>query len=157
MAIAANSSQQPWIKHSAGDKSCYTLIHTLPQTLRECICKSTECDATSKVGTKAAALKANLHFWAVFEQIKRPNFLAPKEAERYHSSVLYSKENCNTFDDLQCILYTKMNKTLWSLPSTDMPHGQALRSHYIVLICSNLISAQESCEILLEFSRFNNK
>ena len=157
MSIADNISQEPWIKHSTGDKSCYTLIHTLPQTLRECICKSTECDATSKVGTKAAALKANLHLPAVLEQIRRPNFLVPKEAERYHSSVLYSKENCNTFDDLRYILYTKMNKTLWSLPSTDMPHGQALRSHYIVLICSNLISAQESCEILLEFSRFNNK
>ena len=112
LAIAANSSQEPWIKHSTGDKSCYTLIHTLPQTLRECICKSTECDATSKVGTKAAALKANLHLPAVLEQVRRPNFLAPKEAERYHSSALYSKENCNTFDDLQYILYTKMNKTL---------------------------------------------
>ena len=51
-------------------------------------------------------------------------------------------KNCDTFDDLRYILYTKKNKTLRSLPPTsNMSHGHVLRSHYVVLNCSNLISA----------------
>ena len=70
------------------------------------------CDATSKVGTKTAALKANYHLLASFGQDRRPTFLALKQVEKYLSSVLYPKENCDTFNDLRCILYTKKNETL---------------------------------------------
>ena len=49
-------------------------------------------------------------------------------------------KNCNKFDDLQYILYTKKNKTLRSLPPTsNMSRGDDLRSYYVNLNCSNLI------------------
>ena len=42
-------------------------------------------DATSKVGTKVAAVKCNFHLLASFWQNKRPNFLALKQAEWTYS------------------------------------------------------------------------
>ena len=55
------------------------------------------------------------------------------------------KENCNTFDDLRYILYTKKNKMVISLqPTSNMSHGDILRSHYVVLICSSLILAPDT-------------
>ena len=61
--IAADSC---WINYSTGDKFCYIPIHTLAQKSCEDICNTilniyllTEYDATSKFGTKTAAVKAN--------------------------------------------------------------------------------------------------
>ena len=60
--------------------------------------------------------------------------------------------NCNTFDGLLCILYTKKNKTLRSLPPTsNISHGDDLRSYHVVLNCSNLISAPDTKLDLEEF------
>ena len=54
-------------------------------------------------------------------------------------------KNCDTFNDLRYILYTKKNKTLRSLPPTsNLSHGHTLRSHYVVFICSNLIPAPDT-------------
>ena len=54
-------------------------------------------------------------------------------------------KNCDTFNHLRYILYTKKKKTLWFLPPTsNMSQGHILRSHYVVLICSNLISAPDT-------------
>ena len=54
------------------------------------------------------------------------------------------RKNCGTFDDLRYILYPllqKEEKTLSSLPSTSsMLYGHILRCHYVVSICSNLMS-----------------
>ena len=60
--------------------------------------------------------------------------------------------NCNTFDGLLCILYTKKNKTLRSLPPTsNISHGDDLRSYHVVLNCSNLILAPDTKLDLVEF------
>ena len=54
-------------------------------------------------------------------------------------------KNCDTFDDLWYIIYTKKNKTLRFLPPTsNMSHGDVLRSHYVALNCSNLILAPDA-------------
>ena len=57
-----------WVKYSTGDKSRYISIGTLGQKLGEAVCSTilnihvlTGCDSTSKIETKAAALKANYH------------------------------------------------------------------------------------------------
>ena len=56
-------------------------------------------------------------------------------------TLSYCFKNWDTFDDLRYILYTKKKKTLRSLPPTsNMSYGHVLRSHYVVLNCSNLIS-----------------
>ena len=60
--------------------------------------------------------------------------------------------NCSTFGDFRCILYTKKNKTLRSLPPTsNISHGDELRSYYVVLNCSNLISVPDTNLNLVEF------
>ena len=57
----------------------------------------------------------------------------------WHNLIKYLK-NCDTSHDLQNILYTKKNKTLWYLPSTfNTSHGHVRGSQYVVLIYSNLI------------------
>lgn len=62
----------------------------------------------------------------------------------WHNLIKYLK-NCDTSHDLQNILYTKKNKTLWYLPSTfNTSHGHVRGSQYVVLIYSNLISAQDT-------------
>ena len=104
----------------------------------------TGCDATSKTGKKAAALKANYHLLASLGQNRRPISLALKQTEKYLWSAPYSKKNCHAFDDLRYVLYTKKNKTVWFLPPTsNMSHGHNLGWLYFDLICSNLISVPE--------------
>ena len=45
------------------------------------------------------------------------------------------------------------NKTSWSLsPTSSMSRGHILRSHYVILICSSLISAPDSNWNPVEFS-----
>ena len=72
--------------------SHYIPIHTLAQKLCKEICNTilkinvlTGYGETSKVGTKAAALEAKCHLLASFEQNRRPNFLALKQAEWTYS------------------------------------------------------------------------
>ena len=79
--IAADSCWKLWINCSTSDKFCYILIHTLAQKSCEDICNTilsihvlTIYDATSKAGTKAAAIKANYHSLASFGINRRPNF-----------------------------------------------------------------------------------
>ena len=61
-------------------------------------------------------------------------------------------KNCDTFDVFRYILYTKKNETSRSLPPTsNMSHGHILRSHYVVLICLNLISVPDINLNLVQF------
>ena len=66
--------------YGTGDKSLYIPIYTLAENLCEDIsntilkiCVLTRCNATSKAGTKADALKANYRLLASLGQ-KRPIF-----------------------------------------------------------------------------------
>ena len=54
-------------------------------------------------------------------------------------------KTCDTFDDLRHIFYTNKNKTLLSLSTTPkISQGHILRSHYIVLISTNLIQVPDT-------------
>ena len=114
--------------------------------------------ATSQVGTNAAVLNVYYYLIASFKQNRSTNLLVLKQPEKHLCSVLYPKEIGDTFDDLRYILYTKRNKTLLSLPpTTNIPHGHILRSHYVILTCSNLATRHkfESCGNWLEFNRLS--
>ena len=59
------SFKELWIKYGPGDSTRYIPIHKLADIMRSNICKFVlkahvlfGCDVTSKVGTKAAALKS---------------------------------------------------------------------------------------------------
>ena len=92
-----------------------------------------------KLEQKQLFSKLTTIYYPVLSKIEAKIFLALKQPEKHLCSVLYPKEIGDTFDDLQYILYTKRNKTLLSLPpTTNISHGHILRSHYVILICSNL-------------------
>ena len=87
-----NNIQKPITAKSPGLSAAqlmsrYIAIHNLAQKLCEDICITTlkinifaGHDATSKVEKKAAPLKATYHLLASFGQIRRPNFLALRQA-----------------------------------------------------------------------------
>ena len=138
---ALDEVQRRWFKprcipiHILAKKSCEDICNKILK-----IHVLTGSDATSNAGTKAYC-----PLWASFGQNRRPSFLALKQAEKYLCSVLYPKENWYTFNYSRHIFYTKKNKTLWSLPPTsNISHGHFLRSHCVVFIYSNLISAPDS-------------
>ena len=90
---ANNNIQKPITAKSPGSSAAqpmprHTAIHNPAQKLCEDICITilkinvpAGHDATTKVEKKAAALKATYHLLASFGQIRRPNFLALKQAE----------------------------------------------------------------------------
>ena len=92
-ATTANNIQKPITAKSPGSSAAqpmsrHTAIHNPAQKLCEDICITilkinvpAGHDATTKVEKKAAALKATYHLLASFGQIRRPNFLALKQAE----------------------------------------------------------------------------
>ena len=105
----------------------------------------TGCDVTSKLGTKANALNANLQLLLDFGKSVHPDSSSFLQAERYLCYVLYPNAHCNYFDALRYYLYTKKNKTITQLPPTShMLHGHLLRSHYFVWIHSNLLETDEN-------------
>ena len=91
-ATTANNIQKPITAKSPGSSAAqlmsrYIAIHNLAQKLCEDICITilkinvpAGHDATTKVEKKAAALKATYHLLASFGQIRRPNFLALRQA-----------------------------------------------------------------------------
>ena len=130
------------------------MLHSIPQFSTKIVwwflshnfknpCTLTWFDATSKAGTKAAALKANYHLLASLGQNRRPIFNTLTNW-KIPLCCSYSKENCNAFDYLRYIFYTKKNKTAWSLPPTsNISHGYIFRSFYVDLICWNVILKPE--------------
>ena len=101
----------------------------------------TDCDVTSKIGTKQAALKCHVCQLVNFGSTDLPDPSILRLAEGYLCSVLSPKDNCKTFDDLRYILYTKKKTPISSLlPTSRMLHGHLLRCHYIVRTCQNLLS-----------------
>ena len=81
LAIANNSSYELWIKYITGDSSLAKQAQKWCEDICNTILKIhalTGYDATSKAGTKAAALKANCRVRVSFRQNKRPSFLVLK-------------------------------------------------------------------------------
>ena len=77
LAIANNSSYELWIKYITGDSSLAKQAQKWCEDICNTILKIhalTGYDATSKAGTKAAALKANYHLLASSGQTRRPIF-----------------------------------------------------------------------------------
>ena len=87
--------QQLWIKFGTGDNSRYIPIHTLADKLGENNCQMvlkvhglTGCDVTSKLGTKAAGMKADIRQlvnFGVSELVDPSSFV---QAEKYMRSSL---------------------------------------------------------------------
>ena len=99
---------------------------------------------------KQVALKCQFSQLVDFGSTDLPDPSTFRLAEGYLCSVLSPKNNCETFDDLRCILYTKKNTPISSLPPISrMLHRHLLRCHYIVRTCRNLLS-DSAINLLLE-------
>jgi len=135
-----------WNLFGAGDKTRYIPIHSLVQKLG---CFKIEvlltvhtlsgCDVTSKVGTKAAAMKQIDWSPLEFGKTKDANLDILQQAERYLVKLLDSTSKCTTFDELRYHLYINKGKTIAQLPPTSTSlMGHLLRSHYWVYMHRNL-------------------
>ena len=76
----------------------------------------------------------------MFKMLSDMSFFFSSEIMPSWDTIIKYFKNCDTFDNLWYILYIKKNKTLWCLPSSsNISHGHIHRSHYVILIYSNLI------------------
>ena len=95
----------------------------------------TGCDLTSKVGTKAAALKA---FPERFLKDFGEGDLT--DAERYLVTVVKYNTKCETFDELRYNQYITKNATLTDLAPTSRSIRGHIMRYYLVRLYLNPIS-----------------
>ena len=102
------TSDQLWILFGSGEKSRYIPVHKLTQALGEKNTKSllqahslSGCDVTSKLGTKAAAIKHITEELSEFGTYDTPpSYNSFRQAEKYLTKLLNVNADCETFDDL---------------------------------------------------------
>jgi hypothetical protein len=100
----------------------------------------TGCDVTSKVGSKAAALKAEPEIYLKDFGEEPITQTVLQQAEKYLVKVTKPNASIDTFDDLRYMMYTSKNKTLSDLPPTSSTiEGHLLRSHYFISVCLGLL------------------
>jgi len=104
----------------------------------------TGSDVTFKVGTKAAALKAQPERY--LQDFGENTFATDLfQAEKYLVNVFEAKSTCATFDELRYNIYTSKNKTLTELPPTSSTiRGHLLHCHYFVRVCVTLLDLETS-------------
>ena len=145
--------KQLWIRFGSQDKKRDIPIHSIAEKFGDEKCLAllkahilTGCDVTSRIGTKAAAVKARpeLYLQHFGEEPLRETAL--QQAEKYLVKVIDFKSNCETFDELRYKVYTLKGKTLNLLPPTSTALSAHLqRCHYFVNMCLSL----------LQFNTFN--
>ena len=143
--------EELWIQFGTGDKTRHIPVHTLAKRLGanklRMILKAhilTGSDVTFKVGTKAAALKAQPERY--LQDFGENTFVTDLvQAEKYLVNVVQAKSTCATFDELRYNIYTSKNKTLTELPPTSSTiRGHLLRCHYFVRVCVTLLDLETS-------------
>ena len=126
-----------WIRAGVGNTTRYIPLHSLADRLGTQICKVlialhhlTGCDSTSKVGTKAAGLKANPgHYLCDFG--KDPNDIDFGLVEEFLVNVYKSSRHSQSMDELRYHLYHHSKKTILDLPPTSRSiKGHILRAFY---------------------------
>ena len=110
--------EELWVTFGKGENYRVIPIHFLFAKLGQQMCeillmvhKLIDCDVTSRIGTKQAALKYHVSHLVEFGSTDLPDPSTFRLAEGYLCSVLCPKDNCKTFDDLRYILYTKKENT----------------------------------------------
>ena len=119
--------KEMWPQYGTGTNQCLISIHILcakiGDNIRISLLKAhiiTGSDVTSKVGTKAAALKKIPEFCLVKLGDKEVEGEGFRDAERYLVNVLQTNSQCTTFDELRYVLYTEKGKSLPELPPTSL-------------------------------------
>ena len=74
------------------------------------------CDTTSKIGTKAAALKKKPEKHLQLFEEGVDDDLVFRDAEKYLLELLSTTSSSGSFDELRCYMYTNKRKHLHELP-----------------------------------------
>ena len=143
--------EELWVRFGTGKHTRNIPIHLifkeLGTNISSVIIKAhilTGCDLTSKVGTKAAALKAfPERFLKDFGEGNLTDATF-QNAERYLVTVVKHNTKCETFDELRYNQYITKNATLTDLaPTSRSIRGHIMRSYYLVRLCLNLLDPQK--------------
>ena len=110
--------KEVWVRFGAGEKTSDIPIHVLANKLGDhlsslIILKThvlTECDVTSRIGTKSSAMKNNPERFLEDFGIGEPSDAAFKSAEHFLVNVIQPSSNCRTFDELRCEMYCTQKK-----------------------------------------------
>ena len=143
----SNGLSELWIKFGTGDLSRFIPLHFLASQLGPVVCSViikahilTDCDITSTVGTKVAALKCKPEKYLITFGDTDDN-LSYRNAEQYLVKVMYSSSNCTTFDELRCKTYTMKTKSINEVPPTSESIQRHLdRCYFFINQYINLIS-----------------
>ena len=138
-----------WIRVGTGEKTRFIPIHMLERKLGHRTCSVvmkapifTGCDVTSKIGTKAAAIKASLEsYLRNFGEENNPFAEAFLKEQEYLVCVLDKNNPAKSFDELRYLWHTNKNKSLSELP----PTSHSLQSHlercfFVIRNCADLLN-----------------
>ena len=135
--LKGHGLKELWIRTGVVNSTRHIPLHTLADKMNPDICKVilpvhhlTGCDSTSKLGTKAASLKAE-PAQHLQEFGKDPSNIDFGAVEQYLVNVLKSGTVCQTMDQLRYYLYHHSKKTIVDLPPTSRSlKGHILRAFY---------------------------
>ena len=153
--------QQLWLRAGIGDSTRFIPLHTLAARMGTPLCKVlpavhslTGCDTTSKIGTKAAALKCDpvIHL-ADFGKAETASPPLLARAEEYLVKVLKRATTCKTFTELRKEIYHhSKNSIMQQLPPTTIPLQQhLLRAHLATFQMVHLLDHSEALPNPTEF------
>ena len=136
-----------WVKYGTGDKNRYIPVHVISQEIGENMSSIllklhiiTDCDVTSKIGTKEAALKANPEKYLQEFGEKELNGDSFRKAEEYIVNVIKLNCNCMSLDELRYQQYTSKNKNVVNLaPTSYSIQGHLERCFYFFHLASSLL------------------
>ena len=140
------------IKYGIVDKTRIH-IHRIATLLGLQICKTllkahalSGCDVTSKVRTKAAALKNTpqnyLQNFGESDEVKTED---TNLAEKYFMQFIQKNSKCCNFKELRLNLYKQKGKSLFDLPPTSSSRSSSSRCHYVIRLCANLLDRKSLC------------
>ena len=99
---------------------------------------------TSRVGTKAAALKAKPESYLQHFGEEPLSEATIRLTEKYLVKVVDLKSGSETFDELRYKIYTTKGKSINNLPPTSSSlKGHLLRCHYFANMCLSLLNFRD--------------
>ncbi|NQY43710.1 MAG: hypothetical protein HRT87_10240 [Legionellales bacterium] len=143
-----NGLTEMWIMYGTGTNTRFLPMHTMyvkiGSTMSSVVIKAhilTGSDGTSKVGTKAAALKAKPDEYLMeFGEAEEMTYDSFRKAEIYLVKVLHSSSSCETFDELRFDMYVNKKTSLADLPPTSSSiQGHLQRCYFVIRQCLSLL------------------
>ena len=101
------------------------------------------CDVTSKIETKSAALKSNLHMYLKFFGENKLLELSFVDSKMYLIKVLQSNSTITTFNESRYELYRKKNKTLYDLLTSRSVQEHLEKCYFVINESLNLLSTKK--------------